>query len=338
MRSLIQFRSATTRAFTLVELMVSVSLLAFLLFVLNAVTDSARGAWSDGKRRVETFQSARTALEIMSREITPAVVDTRMQFVIAPGELLTQAGAQNVAPETPALLWLAPLGEDGELRLVGYYLYRDAAKQFFRLKRIYAEPKDSAGKPAEYFPKMVNLTDPRDATLRTSPIDAKWFTRSWEKDAFNEEDPLNTKAIVSGASDGVIAFWVQPLDTLGNPIPWLSRDTVHPNSELLYNSSAYFQVATSTPFESGRSFQYLAETAQSMKANRVPAAIEFTVVTLDSDVIAKGRTVPDQENVVDSRGVLDVEKSLQKFTDHLRANKINTARVFSTRAKLVNGS
>lgn len=325
-------------AFTLVELMVSIALLSFLLLVLSGVTESARAAWTNGKRRVETFQNARAALEVMAREITPAVVDTRMQFVMAPGELLARAGALNVAEEAPALLWMAPLGENGELRCVGYYLYRDAERKFYRLKRIFTGPKDAAGKTSEFFPRMTNLSDPRDAALRVSPVHAKWFTRNWNAKAFDEEDPLNERAIVSGAADGVIAFWAQPLDLLGNPIPWLSEAAHHPKSELLYNSAAYFQVATSTPFESGKSFTYLAETPQSMKANRVPAAIEFTVITLDSELLARDSTViPPQQNVLE-HGALDVERSARETIDLLRAKRIHTARVFSTRAKLTNGS
>ena len=31
-----------------------------------------------------------------------------MQFVVAPGDILTAAGAKNVAPNSPAVLWMAP--------------------------------------------------------------------------------------------------------------------------------------------------------------------------------------------------------------------------------------
>ena len=315
------------------------ALLSFLLLMLSGITDSARRAWNDGKRRAETFQSARTALEVMAREITPAIVDTRMQFVIAPGELLTSAGAQNVVPEAPAILWMAPLGENGELRCVGYYLYRDVDRKFYRLKRLCVGPKNVDGEAESYFPQMINLNDPRDAKLRTSPVSAKWFTRNWGQKTFDEENPQNTRAIVSGAADGVIAFWAQPLDVLGNPIPSLAEAANHPKSDLIYNSAAYFQVATSRPFENGASFIYLAETAQSMKANRVPAAIDFTVITLDSDLLAKdGVVIPTQANVREKAGVLNVEQSTRETINLLRAANINTARVFTTRAKLTNGS
>src|SRR6476661_7302489 len=102
------------RAFTLVELITAMALLTVLLVLLVALTDSAGKAWTQGTSRVDTYLSARSALEIMGRELTPAVVDTRMQFVHLPGENLAKAGAQNVAPGSSALLWMAPLGERGQ--------------------------------------------------------------------------------------------------------------------------------------------------------------------------------------------------------------------------------
>jgi hypothetical protein len=75
-----------------------------------------------------------------------------------------------------------------------------------------------------------------------------------------------------------------------------------------------------------------------MKANRVPAAIDLTVITIDNKILARGVKVPVQVNVYDSNGVLDVETSTRQFENLLRQNGINSARTFSTRAKLVNGS
>ncbi|MEI9898638.1 MAG: prepilin-type N-terminal cleavage/methylation domain-containing protein [Chthoniobacter sp.] len=330
-------RRRAVAAFTLVELLVSVALLTFLMLILVSITDSAGRAWREGQNRTEAFQSARTALEIVTRELTPAVVDTRMQFVVAPGTILTDAGATNVAPNSPAMLWMAPLGTDGGLCCVGYYLYRDDQRQFYRLKRIYIAPPDTA-KPSPYFPQMVSASNSQDPSLRTSPVNADWFTRTWDANAFNEEDVANDRAVVSSAADGIVALWVQCLDILGKPVPLVSKSTVHPPSALDYNSAAYFQVATSTAFENGRSFLYLAQTPQSMKANRVPAAVDLTLITVDSGVLAKGFSIPQQTNVYDATGALDVDASTKAYTAALQQNRIFNARTFSTRVKLVNGN
>ncbi len=317
---------SVTSGFSLIELMVSVALLAVLLLILEKVTDSVMRAWREGQARTDGFQSARTALEVMSRELSPAVVDTRLQFVVAPGTLLKAKGAPDVAPEAP------------DLRCVGYYLAQDPIRKFYRLKRISIGPLGIDGKDSPYFPGTVATNHPGEKEPRSSPIDANWFTDKWDDAAFDEEDPENEVAVVSSAADGVIGFWVQCRDVLGRPIALLSNAANHPKSELFYNSAAYFQVATTTPFENGESFIYLAETLQSMKANRVPASVELTIVTLDSAILNRGVTIPAQSNLFDPAGALDLDASVHKFQSELRQNHIYTARTFTTRAKLVNGS
>jgi hypothetical protein len=184
---------------------------------------------------------------------------------------------------------------------------------------------------------MTNATTARDTTLRTSPINATWFTRYWDAAAFDDEDPDNADAVVSTAADGVVALWVQAIDLLGNPIPLLSKAKNHPKSTLDYNSAAYFQVATTKAFDDG-SFVYLAEQGMSMKANRVPAAVAITVITVDQTILQRSRPLPTQVNVVTAAGVLDVPASIQAYEKELSATGIHNARVFSTRALLANGN
>lgn len=329
---------------TLTELLVSMGILTFLMLILSSATESAGRAWRDGQARTDTYQSARTALELMARELSAAVIDTRMQFVIGPSTTVSNVIrktdpelAEKFASESPILLWMAPLGEDGGLRCVGYYLHHDTVKQFYRLKRIYIAPP-TAERDSPFFPRIFNLRNARDITLRTSPVNALWFTRSWTARAFDEEDPQNEDAVVSSAADGVIAFWARPIDLLGNPIPLLSAAANHPKSPLYYNSASYFQVATSKPFEEGSSFKYLAETRQSMKGNRLPAAIDLAVVTLDSKQISRGVKIPEQLNLFDQSGALDLEESRKEYEKNLQGAGIYTARAFSTRARLINGN
>jgi type II secretory pathway pseudopilin PulG len=347
--SISAFRSAA--GFTVIELLLSICLLSFILLILASATESSGRMWRDGQSRTDSFQSARTTLELMARELTPAVVDTRTQFVTAPNTILSKVVkskneelAKCFAPESPAILWMAPLGAQGELCCVGYYLYRNEAKKFHRLKRIFITPKLADGTTSPYFPRTINPANPRDTTLRTSPVNALWFTGGspnpvlWDAAAFDEESAANTRAVVSSAADGVIAFWVQSFDLLGNPIPLLSKAKNHPKSDLWFNSAAYFQAATTTKFEDGKSFVYLAETPQSIKANRVPAAVEITIVTLDPALLVRGVQVPSQVNVFDENRALDVGASVAQFQAKLRQNNIFTARTFATRVKLINGS
>ncbi len=326
--------------FTVIELLVSFTVLSILMILLLGVLTPVSRSWSEAERRVESHQRARGALELLARELTPAVVDTRMQFVVMPGQQLATAGAMGIAPNSPSLVWMAPLGDDGELRCVGYYLYRDQARGFYRLKRIFIRPRlvDDPEKRNPYFPRLVNHANTRDLSMRTDPVSAKWFLERWDEKAFAEEDLANDRAIVSTVADGVVGFWVQCHDLLGNPVPWLSEATRHPRSPLIYNSSAYFQMATTTPFDSGKSTQYLAETPQVMKANRVPAEIEFSLVVVDESVSLREYAVPVMANVLDRDGALDMEASVRDFLERLEEEGIDRSEVFTTRVKLVNGT
>ncbi|HET6409008.1 MAG TPA: prepilin-type N-terminal cleavage/methylation domain-containing protein [Chthoniobacteraceae bacterium] len=329
---------------TLTELLVSMGILTFLMLILSSATESAGRAWRDGQARTDTYQSARSALELMARELSSAVVDTRMQFVIGPSTMISNV-VRKTSPEladkfsegAPIALWMAPLGEDGSLRCVGYYVHRDPVKRFYRLKRLLIGPPTSE-RDSPFFPRMLNLRNAKDVTLRTSPINAQWFTRSWTSQAFDDEDPLNEDVVVSAAADGVIALWLQPVDLLGNPVPSLASASNHPKSSLYYNSAAYFQAATTTPFEDGTSFRYLAETRQSMKGNRLPAFMDIAVITLDGKEIARGDNIPEQLNVFDKSGTLDLEASRREYERNLQDAGIRTARAFTTRARLINGN
>jgi Tfp pilus assembly protein PilW len=100
---------------TLTELLVSMGILTFLMLILSSATESAGRAWRDGQARTDTYQSARTALELMARELSSAVIDTRMQFVIGPSTTVSNVVrktdpelAEKFASESPILLWMAP--------------------------------------------------------------------------------------------------------------------------------------------------------------------------------------------------------------------------------------
>lgn len=309
------------------------SVLSILMVILLGAVPPVTSTWVESERRIETYQRARGALELFTREITPAVVDTRMQFVVLPGEMLESAGAENIAPLSPALIWMAPLGEAGEIRCVGYFLFRDGERGFYRLKRIYIRP----GNPDGYFPRLVNRGDARDLTMRTDPTSARWFLENWDAAAFDESDPSNDSVVVSTAADGVVAFWVQSFDLLGEPLTWLSEAKNHPSSDLMFNSSAYFQMATTVPFDSGETTEFLRKTQQVMKANRIPAEIEVSIVTIDSSLLAREVEIPPMRSTLVD-GKLDMEDSVSNYLGMLEAEGIEGAEVFTTRVKLVNGT
>ena len=322
------------RGFSLLEMLIAMTVLTAILFVLAQMVDTAGRAWTDSEQRVETSQSARTALELVTRELTPATINTCEQFVVIPGKLLSECGAPGAVDTAQAAFWMAPLGKDGDLRAVGYYLQRDDERGFYRLKRFYVGPENE-----DYFPRGFDPEDVNDTSILSEATSAAQFLDRLDPAAFDDSDPENTKRVVSTVAEGVIALWIQCYDLLGNPIPWVSEDENHPDSEIIFNSASLFVMATSEPFDNGKSFAYLADKPTSLKGNRLPAAVGITVVTLDTASLDRhSNNIPIMESLLTDDGALDVDASLGKFQQALLDMGINKARTFTTRVKLTTGS
>lgn len=323
-----------TTGFSLVEMMASMVIIAAILFILASMLDTAGTSWRSSEERVETSQNGRTALELMTREMAPATINTCEQFVVLPGEALGQCGAPGVVETSQAAFWMAPLGKDGDLRAIGYYLQRDDDRIFYRLKRFYVGPENE-----NYFPRGFDPENVDDTSILSEETTAARFLDQLNAAAFDDSDPENKKRVVSTVADGVIAMWLQCYDLLGNPIPWVSEDDNHPKSDIIFNSAAMFVMATSQPFENEKSFMYLADDPTSVKGNRLPAAVGITVVTLDTASLERHSTeIPEMENIMTDDGTLDVAASLENYKKILEEKGINKARTFTTRVKLATGS
>ena len=322
------------RGFSLIEVTVSISILGMIAVLLASMLGTAGNNWIKGEEVVQAYQAGSTALELMNREVSGATIDTCQQFTVLPGDLLSKCGCEKIEPNSQATMFVAPIGREGEIRRVGYYLERDDARQFYRLKRLYIGPEDE-----DYFGGEFNsyVDDPNPYATPTQPAD---FLGSLDANAFNDSDPENRKSVVAPIADGVIGFWIQCFDTLGNPVPWASKDSKHPNTPLIFNSAALFQMATTEPFDDGTTFRYFGNTDSAIKGDKLPAAIEFTIVTLDPESISRANDmdgIPRMTSIVDG-GSLDVDASLRKFQADLKAAGINNARTFTSRVKLANAN
>lgn len=330
-----QLARKEANGFSLVELLTTLTVLSIIMLMLFGVFQSVSNTYIRSEEKVDANERARASLELFTRELTPAVVDTRMQFCILPGERLTDKGAQSVAENSPAVLWMAPLGKGGALRCVGYFLSRNTEDDRYRLKRIYIRDDNEDN----YFPKLIDLENSGDVSFRTDPLTARWFTNNWNEEAFDDLTVGNEKVVVSTVAEGILGFWVQCYDTLGNPIPWLSEAENHPESDLMYNSAAYFHIANSRPFDDGKTFVYLAETPLVMKAHRLPAEIEMAIYSVGDDVFIRNQEteIPPMSVILDDDGALDLDASVKDFEDKLIELKIN-GELLTTRVKLTNGS
>jgi prepilin-type N-terminal cleavage/methylation domain-containing protein len=68
-------------AFTLIEMLVSMVVLALLVIAMMALVESATGLWRDNEGRTDACREARATLIIMARDLRNAVAGTNVDFM-----------------------------------------------------------------------------------------------------------------------------------------------------------------------------------------------------------------------------------------------------------------
>ncbi len=136
-----------SRAFTLVEIMVSLAVLTILLMISAQVIGQVQSTWSASNARVSQFKEARTAFDILTRNISQATLNTyidyennylanvqtqtaaagpgtykrksELQFICGPASTLVPGAGGS--PFTPghAIFFQAPLGVSNNPAYVG---------------------------------------------------------------------------------------------------------------------------------------------------------------------------------------------------------------------------
>jgi len=314
------------RGFTLVEMLISMAIFSLLLVMVLLMLGEVSRAWISGERRVESFQNGRAVLELIVRELAQAAISDKLQFVQDPK---LGAAVPNLAPNSSSLFWQAPIisTTNGNMCVVGYYLTRvnpsGASAGQYQLRRLLVRPDDTNS----YY-KVYNAAP--------NASNAPWVD-TLPADAFKEigEAGLSSPGRASAAivSDGIVAFWARCLDGNGNPIPWLSGAGT-PNGDpsaapLKFNSAAKFQPAV--PGSTNR-VQYTDRTA-TLAAHRLPAAVELTLITVDSRALRRQPAIPNMDAAASPE---QIPAQVDKFLRDARANGIDSARVFSTLVRLGN--
>lgn len=292
------------RGFTLVELLVSMTVLSLLVLLVASLLSGVNKAWVTGEERVENYQGGRAILELMSRELKSAVISPSLQFIQNPPMGTIEQNPWNQRKNSSALFWQSALNSSssGNIAEVGYYLDKD-----FRLRRFYVAP---------------NNTNYNVFAAPPSALAAPWVTNF---------DPVTQPTLFSFVSDGILGLWIRCIDQNGEPIPWYQ-------TSIFYNSAASFQPAI--PGQKS-SFKYtnVATTAQ---AHLLPDSVEITIVTIDAKALQRvgTATIPGlPPDALDPGSPTiskpdDVPGAIRYFEQKLISKKISSARTFSTSVRL----
>jgi len=234
----------------------------------------------------------------MGRELTHAAMSPSLQFVAASSFSGTRANSD-------CIFWQAPLTyrvsgsatPTSNLCEVGYFI--DSS---YNLKRFFVQPANAAN---------FNIYD-------SAPSDSN--ATSWVKTAY-----LTNTSISTVLATGVIAFWVRCLDANGDPILWAS-------SSYHFNSAAHFRPAT---LGTSNSFTYTA--SSTAQANLLPNAVELTLILIDDKTLKKSLAIPAMIPAMPTvASPAAVPAAVTAFNNSLIANKVSTARTFTSRVVIPN--
>jgi uncharacterized protein (TIGR02599 family) len=84
-----------SRAFTLVEILVSVAILSLLMLLVVQMIGSVDKIWKNTSSKIEAFQGARAGFQLMTSELRQATLNTYFDYYNAAGQMLTQWYAAN---------------------------------------------------------------------------------------------------------------------------------------------------------------------------------------------------------------------------------------------------
>ncbi len=119
--------------FTLLELLVSVALLALLVLTLSMIFSNGLKALRIGYQRAEVTASARMALDQMMREIPSAIVDTAGSYAFVGYDAANAAklrGSDSVGPELYFTGQVEGAGK-GNVAEIGYWLKPRELMRFY---------------------------------------------------------------------------------------------------------------------------------------------------------------------------------------------------------------
>lgn len=124
------------RAFSLIELMVSMAILTVLIVVLMSMVDGATRLWRHSENRVDSYREARAAINMIADDMNSVLISTNTIFFLLdyndklPSTASTAPTASSIfflsaQPKESQETSLAPPQNSSDLCLIGYFLAYD---------------------------------------------------------------------------------------------------------------------------------------------------------------------------------------------------------------------
>lgn len=365
-------RRSDCASFTLVEMMASIAIVLILMVIIAIALQGISKLWLAERNQVQTFQGGRSALDLLVRDLTAlqtprsTFIDgttstsqtqrCSLQFIQDAGDpstptqplngLLAGSGYVQV-PYSSSVFGQARLDNtpQGDLWIVGYYLARSTDRTQYQLRKFIISPATPTG-AANLANYLLYPSSPTSipSSANSYPTQPAWIYLNNNPNAFQANSYV--------VSNNVVALWFRCLDNAGQPIPWLSATTqtspsqVQPNTApFKFNSAAPFLMApvigataTNSTYPTSAlatNFVYQAS-GNILVGNRLPAAIEITAISVDSQALTRMAAVPDLAIAAADQinQPSDVPTAAANYLQALYNQHVASARMFKTVIRL----
>lgn len=128
------------RAFTLLELLVAMSVLAVLMLILMRMFGEVSTLWQTSEKRTDAFREARAALEMMAADLGPTLRQAPMPTLVL-DNVFKPSGDDAGLAHNQQVFALASRPNDGssDVCTVGYYCRWDDARSGYVLMRHFRD-------------------------------------------------------------------------------------------------------------------------------------------------------------------------------------------------------
>lgn len=260
--------------FSLIELLVSMSILSVLLLMLTQMLDQIQKTWRNSESRVSQFREARVAFDVITKNLSQASLNTywdyvwgsdnrvekykrqsELHFLTMKGEDL---GANTDGTVTSqAIFFQAPLGFSNSLRNLsnlfnarGYYILY-GSDELFKPQFIDSEPR--------YRFRLMEYRPPAEENIIYIDGDRN---REGENPSLTEWFRHDLKDYSHPLAENIIALVVAP------------RDTLEESSEDRHDT--YSRIA--------RNYEFDSNTNQDARfVQQLPPLVRVTMVAMDED-------------------------------------------------------
>jgi len=308
------------KAFTLVELLISMSVLTVVMLLLLSITDSTQRIWKQTAQRIDAFRSARTAFESMTRRISQATLNTYWDYdsTTAPTRYVRRSELRFISGNIPqvatalspipnpshSVFFQAPLGlvsditdyggMENLLNTFGYYIAvtSDAATR-----------PPFLATPAHTRFRLMELSEPSEAlTLYTySNGNPGYKTTEWFA------TPLTSSSNSHIIADNVIALVLLP--------------KLSPADETAITHSAATGTYLALYYNYDSSPLTWPPASTQLSANQLPPLVQVTMVAIDESSASRLETISNGNaaTMVSKLGLGGLFQTAGNLTDNTQA-------------------